>query len=464
MKQPKKVNRILDSLLTKIVYAINIIIDHKLFKPIATSIIVCFFVFQGIGILSTLFEKFEEDVDSKIFKPIKVIIKDPKIKNSLITKEQTHQYRVKSGDNLIKIMLDIGAKEREIFNILAALKKLFNPKDILVGDLIKIKYKIQLSSNNKNDQIAIDQENFIESLEIFKNPEEKIIVRHDQNGAFIASKEKIKLNKYLLKYHVNIKNGLFSDGAEAGISPNIMMNMINLYSYDVDFQRDIREGDQFEIIIESFYSEEGEKVKDGNILFASLDTRGRPIDLYMFEYRSSNEYFSPKGESARKSLLKTPVNGARISSKFGMRRHPILGYSKMHKGVDFAAPTGTPILAAGDGIITYRDRKGAYGNYVRIRHNANYSTAYAHASRFNPKFKKGSRVKQGDVIAYIGTTGRSTGPHLHFEVLKNDKQINPSKLKVSSGISLKNKDLARFNENKKLIDQYRIQIPNQVNR
>jgi murein DD-endopeptidase MepM/ murein hydrolase activator NlpD len=241
-----------------------------------------------------------------------------------------------------------------------------------------------------------------------------------------------------------------------------MMNMIHLYSYDVDFQRDIRSGDKFEMLVESFYSEDGKKVKDGNVLFSSLTLQNRSIDVYAYKINGNVEYFDFKGNSMRKSLLRTPVNGARVSSRFGMRRHPILGYSRMHKGTDFAAPRGTPILAAGSGTITYFGRKGGYGNYVQIRHNSDYSSAYGHASRFNRKFRVGSRVKQGDVVAYVGSTGRSTGPHLHFEVLFRGRQINPSKVKATSGIKLTGKELAKFEISRAEIEKYRKEIPNQV--
>ena len=238
------------------------------------------------------------------------------------------------------------------------------------------------------------------------------------------------------------------------------MNMINIYGYDVDFQRDIHSGDKFEMLVESFYDEDGKKVRDGNVLFSSLTLQNRKIEIYMHKINDKVEYFDAKGNSVRKSLLRTPINGARVSSGFGMRRHPILGYSKMHKGVDFAAPIGTPILAAGSGTIVYMAKKGGYGNYVQIMHNGDYSTAYGHASRFNKKFRNGSKVKQGDIIAYVGSTGRSTGPHLHFEVIYKGSQINPAKVKATSGIRLSGKDLIKFKLSKSEIDGYRKNIPN----
>jgi murein DD-endopeptidase MepM/ murein hydrolase activator NlpD len=192
--------------------------------------------------------------------------------------------------------------------------------------------------------------------------------------------------------------------------------------------------------------------------------QNRTIEIYMHKINGKVEYFDAKGNSVRKSLLRTPIHGARVSSGFGMRRHPILGYSKMHKGTDFAASTGTPILAAGNGTIVHFGVKGGYGNYVQIKHSAEYATAYGHASRFNRKFHLGSKVKQGDVIAYVGTTGRSTGPHLHFEVLYRGNQINPSKVKATSGLKLSGKELTRFAALKDEIDRYRKNIPNQIRR
>jgi len=236
--------------------------------------------------------------------------------------------------------------------------------------------------------------------------------------------------------------------------------MINLYAYDIDFQRDIKSGDKFEMLVESFFDETGKKIKDGNVLFSSLTLKDKTVETYLHKVGDRFEYFDSQGNSVRKSLLRTPVNGARISSGFGMRRHPILGYSKMHKGADFAAPTGTPILAAGSGSITYMGVKGGYGNYVQIKHNNDYSTAYGHASRFNKKFRNGSKVKQGDIIAYVGSTGRSTGPHLHFEVIYKGSQINPAKVKATSGIRLSGKDLIKFKLSKSEIDGYRKNIPN----
>ena len=307
----------------------------------------------------------------------------------------------------------------------------------------------------------------IEKVVINLNNQQQIIIKKNQEqtseniSTYTASLKEIKLTLYKMRYFGVIKNGLFSDGVDSGISASTMMKMINLYSYDIDFQRDIHSGDKFEMLVESFFDENGKKIKDGNVLYSLIKLSNRQVETYAYQVGDRLEYFDAKGNSMRKSLLRTPINGARVSSGFGMRRHPILGYSKMHKGVDFAAPTGTPILAAGSGTIVYMGVKGGYGNYVQIKHNVDYSTAYGHASRFNKKFKSGNKVTQGDVIAYVGTTGRSTGPHLHFELIYKGNQVNPSKVKATSGLKLVGKDLVKFELIKKDIDKYRKNTSNQ---
>lgn len=307
----------------------------------------------------------------------------------------------------------------------------------------------------------------IEKIIINLNHQQQIIVQKNQEktientSSYTASLKEIKLILYKMRYFGVIKNGLFSDGVDSGISASAMMKMINLYAYDIDFQRDIHSGDKFEMLVESFFDENGKKIKDGNVLYSSIKLSNRQVETYAYQVGDKLEYFDIKGNSMRKSLLRTPINGARVSSGFGMRRHPILGYSKMHKGVDFAASTGTPILAAGSGTITYIGVKGGYGNYVQIKHNSDYSTAYGHASRFNKKLKNGSKVSQGDIVAYVGTTGRSTGPHLHFELIYKGTQVNPSKVKATSGLKLVGKDLVKFELIKKDIDKYRKNTSNQ---
>jgi len=321
--------------------------------------------------------------------------------------------------------------------------------------------KTEVINSSETASNYIKRNIYISKIILPIGDQQQIIVEKTATGTYEAKIKEIKLTLYKMRYFGAIKNGLFADGVDSGISASSMMSMINLYAYDIDFQRDIHSGDKFEMLVETFFDENGKKVKDGAVLYSSIKLQSKQVETYAYKINDRIEYFDAKGNSVRKSLLRTPVNGARISSGFGMRRHPILGYSKMHKGVDFAASAGTPILAAGNGTIIYMGIKGGYGNYVQIKHNADYSTAYGHASKFNRKFTSGSKVKQGDVIAYVGSTGRSTGPHLHFELIYKGTQVNPSKVKATSGIKLVGKDLAKFEATKKDIDKYRNNTPNQ---
>ena len=463
-KQHKQKNKKDKSILSTIICLINNAIEQRLFKPVSLSIIVSFILFYGYGYAKILLQDYQEEQSREIASsPIKINIKNDAIDFSLREPHKT-SHIVKSGDTLLKILINSDASEEDIFQILSATRKVFNPRLIKQGDKISLFFNVEFDyqKDNLNNVKDIKRNVRIKKVEISNSVEEKIVTARNSDGSYKADIVKVELKKRLSKYVGVIENGLFVDGVSLGASATTVMNMINLYGYDIDFQRDIRRGDKFEVLVEEFYSNDGSRVKNGNILFSSMELKNRKIDIYMYKHKGNVQYYSPKGYSVKKSLLKTPIHGARVSSRYGMRRHPVLGYSRMHKGIDFAARRGTPILAAGSGVITYRGRRGGYGNYVRIRHNSRYSTAYAHASRFNKRFKKGSRVKQGDVIAYVGTTGRSTGPHLHFEVLVNGKQINPKKVKATSGSRLKGKSLTKFKARKEEIDNYRKTIAKNI--
>ena len=242
-----------------------------------------------------------------------------------------------------------------------------------------------------------------------------------------------------------IRSSLYEAAQQAGIPIGLLGEIVRAYSYDVDFQRDIQPGDTFEILFDRTVTEKGEVVRDGAVIYAALTLSGKTMKIYRYgDTGNAEDYFNEKGECVRKALLKTPIDGARITSGFGMRKHPILGYSRMHRGVDFAASTGTPVFAAGDGAVDTAGPFGTYGNYIRLRHNPTYSTAYAHLSRIAKGMRKGKSVRQGEVIGYVGTTGASTGPHLHFEVIKDGEQINPVSVKFASGRALAGKDWKRF--------------------
>jgi len=441
--------------------SVNKIIENKLFKPISLTIIAVFLLFKIYQYFGYFLSQYNSVSNRKnvLSKSIKISLSGSSL-NFDFEDEQISDHEVKNGDTLLKILADVGAQEQDVFSILNALKKIKFSQSLNIGAVISITYR---SQNNEESADASDNKKVvISNVTIPSSVEENIVITRKNDGGYDARELKIKLLRYNSRYFGVIKNGLFVDGVEAGISPNSMMNMINLYGYDIDFQRDIHSGDKFEMLVESFYDENGKKVRDGSVLYSSLVLQNRKIDIYMHKVDNRIEYFDSKGNSIKKSLLRTPINGARVSSGFGMRRHPILGYSKMHKGVDFAASTGTPILAAGSGTLVYMGIKGGYGNYVQIKHNNDYSTAYGHASRFNKKFRVGAKVKQGDVVAYVGTTGRSTGPHLHFELLYRGSQVNPAKVKATSGIKLVGKELVRFESSKNEIDKYRKNTPNQL--
>jgi murein DD-endopeptidase MepM/ murein hydrolase activator NlpD len=276
----------------------------------------------------------------------------------------------------------------------------------------------------------------------------------NQQNEILIQPVTIELKKHLTKVDSIIESSFMATAMKLGISSDALLELTRYYSYDVDFQRDIKLGDRLDLIFERYYDAQGNFSHNGAVLFSCLTVSGKKINLYRYEKTDGEiEYYHDDGSSVKKDLLRTPLNVARISSGFGNRRHPILGYSKMHKGIDFAASIGTPIFAAGNGVIQEIGRKGAYGNYIRIRHANGYSTAYAHASAFGKGLVHGSKVKQGDVIAYVGSTGRSTGPHLHYEVLVNNVNINPLKIKMSKGEKLSGRELSKFNQYKTKIEK-----------
>jgi murein DD-endopeptidase MepM/ murein hydrolase activator NlpD len=249
---------------------------------------------------------------------------------------------------------------------------------------------------------------------------------------------------------------LFNAGVQAGVPHDLLLETIKVLSFEVDFQRDIRAGDQFELFYDIYRDDDGEMAKSGAIDFAKLTLSGKAMSFYRFTPKSGvADLFSADGKSIRRALLQTPVDATRISSGFGMRRHPILGYSTLHRGVDFAAASGSPVQAAGDGVVVAAGPFGSYGNYVRIKHDSSYSTAYAHLQRFARGVRVKSRVHQGEIIGYVGATGRATGPHLHYEVLKNDVQLNPRGLRLPSGETLSGDDMKRFKAQQQDIDALR---------
>ena len=307
-----------------------------------------------------------------------------------------------------------------------------NLSNIYTGRELSLIFK-KLENNDKTVINLVYPINNTSSIEVRKFKED-----------FIVKENILKLYKKEVVVRSAIKNNLYSSAIGSGIEPNIIVEFARIFGFEVDFQRDIRKGDWFEIFYEKF-EDDNKKVRDtGKIIYASMFVNGEEINLYNFKFKNDEEYYDIKGKSITKSLMKTPINGARLSSSFGMRKHPILGYNKMHRGTDFAAPSGTPIMASGSGTVTRARWCGGGGNCVKIKHNSTYETIYAHMKSFAKGIKEGRKVKQGQIIGYVGSTGMSTGPHLHYEVVVNGKKVNSQKLKLPSGRILKGEARKEF--------------------
>tara|TARA_B100001057_G_scaffold333700_1_gene334257 strand:+ start:181 stop:1533 length:1353 start_codon:yes stop_codon:yes gene_type:complete len=340
-------------------------------------------------------------------------------------------YAIENNDSIGRILKKFRVSNVEIQTIIKGLKekKLTN---IYAGRELNIVLKKLDSKNNSIVSVLYPINNTL-SVEIRKNRDT------------IEIKENIlKLNKKEVVVKNTIKNNLYSAAIEVGIEPNIIIEFARIYGFEIDFQRDIRKGDTFEIYYEKFIDDNTVVRDTGKIIYAHMNVNNKEINLYNFKDKNEIGYYDISGKSIVKSLMKTPINGARLSSSFGMRKHPILGFNKMHRGTDFAAPTGTPIMASGSGTVTRARWCGGGGNCVKIRHNSTYETIYAHMSKFARGIKEGRKVNQGQIIGYVGSTGLSTGPHLHYEVIVNGKKVNSQKLKLPSGKILKNEARRKF--------------------
>ena len=348
-------------------------------------------------------------------------------------------YVIKNNDTVEKILKNFKVQDEDIKVISVKLKqkKLGN---IYSGRKLNLITKKLENGSNTIINLVYPISNTA-SIEIrkFKND-------------FIVKENILQLYKKEVVIKNAIKNNLYSSAVESGVEPNIIVEFARIFGFEVDFQRDIRKGDWFEIFYEKF-EDDNNKVRDtGKIIYASMFVNGEEINLYNFKYNNEEEYYDIKGKSITKSLMKTPINGARLSSSFGMRKHPILGYNKMHRGTDFAAPSGTPIMASGSGTVTRARWCGGGGNCVKIKHNSTYETIYAHMKSFAKGIREGRKVKQGQIIGYVGSTGLSTGPHLHYEVIVNGKKVNSQKLKLPSGKILKGEERKQFELDRIKID------------
>ena len=410
-------------------------------KPIV--LISFIIIFSGIFFIShnLIHKKNKENISN--FKEITENNEFSNLANFFISKINSPyeeiEYIIKNNDTVEKILKKYKIRDEDIKKISQKLKekKLAN---IYSGRKLSIIIK-------KLEDGSITIVNFLYPI----NNTTSVEVRKVQND-FIVKENILQLYKKEVVVKKVITNNLYSSAVSSGVEPNIIVEFARVFGFEVDFQRDIRKGDWFEILYEKF-EDDNNKVRDtGKIIYASMYVNGEEINLYNFKYKNEEDYYDIKGKSITKSLMKTPINGARLSSSFGMRKHPILGYNKMHRGTDFAAPSGTPIMASGSGTVTRARWCGGGGNCVKIKHNSTYETIYAHMKSFAKGIKEGRKVKQGQIIGYVGSTGLSTGPHLHYEVVVNGKKVNSQKLKLPSGKTLKGNERKQFELDRIKID------------
>ena len=361
------------------------------------------------------------------------------IVENLEPKYKKIKHKIKSGETFDKILENYLVQKKEILEIKKALKKKVNLNKLNTRQII------EFSLDKTNNQIS-------EFTFQISNKQKIFLVRDNSGNTFNDEIISIKLTKKIVYKENLILQSLYKAATDEKIPANIIIEFARIYGFQVDFQRDIRKQDKFQIMYEIFLNDKNEIIETGEILFANLKLSGQDNGLYYFNKEGSEGHYDKNGKSVKKALMKTPINGARLSSPFGMRKHPIDGYNKMHRGTDFAAPTGTPIMASGDGVVKKAGWCGGGGNCVKIRHNSTYQTVYAHMSKFARGIKAGVRVKQGQTIGYVGSTGKSTGPHLHYEVIVNGKKVNSQKLKLPSGKILKGKERKLFETNKIKLD------------
>ena len=361
------------------------------------------------------------------------------IVNNLDPKYKKVQHKIRSGETFDKILESYSIEKKEIIKIKNSLKKKTNLNKLNTKQFIKFSLD---KTDNKIKEFTFQ----------VSNTQQIFLVRNNENDNFKEEILSIKLNKKIIYKENIILQSLYKAATDQRIPVNTIIEFARIYGFQVDFQRDIRKQDKFQIMYEIFLNEKKEIVETGEILFANLKLSGQDNSLYYFDNQGSEGHYDKNGKSVKKALMKTPINGARLSSPFGMRKHPIDGYNKMHRGTDFAAPMGTPIMASGDGVVKKAGWCGGGGNCVKIKHNSTYQTVYAHMSKFARGIKSGVRVKQGQTIGYVGSTGKSTGPHLHYEVIVNGKKVNSQKLKLPSGKILKGDERKLFETKKIKLD------------
>ncbi len=348
------------------------------------------------------------------------------------------------GDTLGSVLSRQGVPATQANAAVRALRTHYNPRRLQIGQELTL----TLSLTGETATLA--------ALELESAFDRYAGVTRYPDGSYRSYEQRKQWDKLAFHARGTVETSIFAEGVESGAPEPVMAEFLRLFSFDVDFQRDVHPGDSFELVYEQYRDRNGRLVRTGDLLFAALTLRGQRREYYRFGGETGDgSFYDGNGEGLRKALLRTPIDGARRSSGYGMRRHPILGYTKMHKGVDFAASAGTPIRAAGDGVLSFVGRQSGYGKFISIKHNDDYTTAYAHMSRFAQRMEVGMKVKQGQVIGYVGSTGRSTGPHLHYEVRYRGKQVNPSTLRLPGGKKLDGGDLLVFRQQIAAIDSVR---------
>lgn len=349
---------------------------------------------------------------------------------------------LKYGDSLGPLLQKNGIEPEVAYNVTKAFSEVFDPRKLRVGHTFNLYFE-----GDHLDHVT------------FKPDVDKtVFVSRSDQETYAAKSIAAEFKMETITVKSTIENSLYLDANTLGAPDKVIQQFANIYEYSVDFQRDIQPGDAFEMFFEVARDKKGNIIKAGDLLYTSFSPRNKTMEYYLFEDAKGREnFYDETGKTAKRKLRATPINGARLSSRYGRRRHPILGYRKMHTGVDFAAPRGTPILAAGSGTVERANRFGSFGNYVRIRHTDGYKTAYAHMKGFAKGIRAGAYVRQDQVIGYVGTTGRSTGPHLHYEVILNGRKINPRRLSQLSGKPLSKEQMPAFQTRRAEIDALRAQ-------
>ena len=414
------------------IFAVNKII--KLIKK-NLEITFLFFLLFFTVITTTFYNNHKKSINENYKDTINNIYFQKSINQIFVNLKPRYKninHKISNGETFDKILNSYKISIKDINKIKKNLDKNYNLNNLKTN--LVIKFRLDESKNKK----------IISFLFPISRTKKIQLIRNLDTDLFEKKTIITNLKKKIIFKEGKILQSLYKTSIDLNIQPNVVIEFARIYGFQVDFQRDIRKNDIFQIMYEIFVDNDGKIFETGNIIFADLKLSGTNNALYYFNKKGSEGYYDENGKSVEKALMKTPINGARLSSSFGMRKHPIDGYNKMHRGTDFAAPMGTPIMASGSGIITKARWCGGGGNCVKIKHNSTYETIYAHMKSFGSGIREGLRVKQGQIIGYVGSTGKSTGPHLHYEVVKNGKKINSQKLKLPSGKILKSKDRKLF--------------------